>query len=236
MVAYLQDLHAHTGPELPLLPLAACARELGLDGLALLLASSDTSTELVQSHGTLTGALEDLQLTQGQGPSRDAALTGALLLLPDLADPAGCAAGRWPGLPGALHDLGVGAVFALPLRLGVINLGALTGHRLRAGPLTPDELADALHLADTLTQVLITLAARPAATSGMLPADDGLYFAEVHQATGLLAAEHGLTCAQALVRLRAHAFAHNRRLLSCARDVLDHRLLLEFVLDTDSDD
>ncbi|MFI6049975.1 ANTAR domain-containing protein [Streptomyces violascens] len=235
MAAYLLELHAHRGPGLPPLPLAACARELGLDGLALLLTAQGKTPELVQSHGPLTGVLEDLQLTQGQGPSWDAARTGALLLLPDLADPTGFAARRWPGLPGAVHDLGIAAVFALPLRLGAITLGALTGHRTRAGPLTPDELADALHLADTLTQVIITLTARPAPSSGMLLDNADLHFAEVHQATGMLAAQHGLTCAQALVHLRAYAFTQNRRLLSCARDVLDHRLRLDALDDTESD-
>ncbi|MFE6157458.1 hypothetical protein ACFQ7F_00865 [Streptomyces sp. NPDC056486] len=104
MTAYLRGLHTQSGPELAALPLAACARELGLDGLALLLTAQDRAPELVQSFGPLAGQLEDRQLTQGQGPSRDAARTGALLLLPDLTNPAGFATTRWPQLPSAVQN------------------------------------------------------------------------------------------------------------------------------------
>jgi hypothetical protein len=227
MATYLRALHTHPGPGLAPLPLQACAQALGLDGLALLLAPAGTGVELVQSFGTYAIALEDLQLTQGQGPSRDAAQKGALHLLPDLSDPTASAARRWPGLPGAIQDLGVHAVFSFPLRIGVISLGALTGHRIRSGPLSTDQLADAFALTDTLAQVIIDQAARPQPANGMLQDEPGLLFAEVHQATGMLSAQQNISCARALVLLRGYAYAHNWPLLTCARDVLHHRLRLD---------
>jgi len=227
MTSYLRALHTHPGPGLAPLPLEACAQALGLDGLALLLAPAGTGVELVQSFGTHSVALEDLQLTQGQGPSRDAAQHGALHLLPDLSDPTAFAARRWPGLPGAVQDLGIMAVFSFPLHIGVIALGALTGHRIRPGPLGADQLADAFALTDTLAQVIIDQAARPQPAGGMLLDEPGLLFAEVHQATGMLSAQQNISCTRALVLLRGYAYAHNRPLLTCARDVLHHRLRLD---------
>ncbi|TGA98805.1 ANTAR domain-containing protein [Streptomyces sp. MZ04] len=236
MASYLRALHTHSGPGLAPLPLRACAEALGLDGLALLLAREGSTPELVQSFGERTGALEDLQLVQGHGPSRDAAADGALLLMPDLRDVTGFALVRWPGLPGAVEELGVSAVFAFPLRIGVIGLGALTGHRTTPGPLGTDQLAAAFGLADTLAQVVITLTARPVPSSGLLLKETSLHFAEVHQATGMLAAQLEIPCAQALVLLRAYAYSHNRRLLSCARDVIQRRLDLGDKDDKDDKD
>lgn len=226
MADYLRALSSHTGPGLAPLPLAACADMLGLDGLGLLLAAGDR-TELVQSFGEFTLALEDLQQVQGQGPSLDAARHGALILLPDVADDAAFATVRWPALPGAIEALGVRAVFSFPLRIGIIALGALTGHRTRPGPMTTDQLTDAFGLADTLAQIAITTAVHVDLPHAPLLDDPGLHFAEVHQATGMLADALDTDCDHALIRLRGYAFSHDRPLLDVARDVLARRVRLE---------
>ena len=48
--------------------------------------------------------------------------------------------------------------------------------------------------------------------------------AEVSQATGMLVAQLGVEPAEALVRLRAHAYATGRSATDVARDILDRRL------------
>ncbi|MFE0101300.1 GAF and ANTAR domain-containing protein [Streptomyces sp. NPDC059009] len=219
----LRALDAHHGPGLPALPLQDAGRELGLDGLAFLLAPGGRSGELVQAFGEHTAPLEDLQLTQGQGPSPEAASSGVMVLVTDVAalDPT-----RWPGLPGPLLDLGIHAVFAFPLRIGIIAIGVLTGHRTTRGPMTTDQLTSALILADLLAQYLIHRAADPGDASRLLNGTS-LHFAEVHQATGLLAAQLGIDCAHALARLRGHAFRHEQPLLTIARQALAYRLHLD---------
>ncbi|WP_438293151.1 GAF and ANTAR domain-containing protein [Streptomyces sp. HUAS TT7] len=221
--ALLRALDAHHGPGLPALPLADACRELDLDGLAFLLAPGGRAGELLQAFGQHTTALEDLQLTQGQGPGVDAARTGTIVLVPDLTtlDPA-----RWPGLPGPVLELGIRAVFAFPLRIGIIAVGVLTGHRTTPGPLNTGRLTSALVLADLLAQYLITRTATPAGADRLLDGTE-LHFAEVHQATGMLAAQLDLDCAQALARLRGYAYRHDRPLLDTARQLLAHRLRLD---------
>jgi AmiR/NasT family two-component response regulator len=51
--------------------------------------------------------------------------------------------------------------------------------------------------------------------------------AEVSQATGMLMAQLDIDAADALIRLRAHAYATNRSAIDVARDILDRRLTLE---------
>jgi AmiR/NasT family two-component response regulator len=51
--------------------------------------------------------------------------------------------------------------------------------------------------------------------------------AEVSQATGMLVAQLGVEPTEALVRLRAHAYATGRTATDVARDILDRRLKLE---------
>jgi hypothetical protein len=50
---------------------------------------------------------------------------------------------------------------------------------------------------------------------------------EVSQATGMLVAQLGIEPTEALVRLRAHAYATGRAATDVARDILDRRLRLE---------
>ena len=51
--------------------------------------------------------------------------------------------------------------------------------------------------------------------------------AEVSQATGMLVAQLEIEPAEALVRLRAHAYSTGRSATDVARDILDRKLRLE---------
>jgi len=48
--------------------------------------------------------------------------------------------------------------------------------------------------------------------------------AEVHQAAGMISVQLGVAVEEALVRLRAHAYVQERRLVDVARDVVERRL------------
>lgn len=199
-------------------PLRAGGESLLLDGLALSLARDYAGPELLCHTNETAALLDDVQYTQGQGPSSDAARTLAPVLAPDLAD---VPLQRWPGLYEALHDLGVRAVFAFPLTVGVIHVGILTGHRTRPGSLTSQQTTDAVALTEALTE-LLTAPGAPARLTG----GPHLHRAEVHQATGMTAVQLNISAADALVRIRAHSYRHNQPLLSTARAILDGHLRL----------
>ncbi|MEX0790480.1 MAG: ANTAR domain-containing protein [Actinomycetota bacterium] len=168
----------------------------------------------------LAQTVEDLQATLNEGPALDAHQFGAPALEPFLD----IASGRWPFFSAEAVDLGIGAVFSFPLQIGVIRLGALNLFRREPGPLTGDQLADALVLADVATQDLLDLQAE--GSLHWILSDRFPERARVHQATGMVAAQMGSDMTTALACIRGHAFAHELSIFEVAEEVLGRRLRL----------
>ena len=173
--------------------------------------------------------LAELELTLGEGPSLDASASGGPVLASDLET--GAAARRWPVFALAALQAGAGAIFAFPLRIGAIRAGVLGLYRARPGPLTAFQLGDALVFADTATLLLLEVQDGVAgvgetnAGRGGGP-DLAMHRAEIDQATGMLTEQLGTGIAEALLRLRAYAYAHDRRLSGVAGDIVARRLRL----------
>lgn len=182
---------------------------------------------------SLSEQLAELEMTLGEGPGRDAATAGAPALTSDLSDFG--AGRRWPAFSPAARELGVQAIFVLPLMIGAIRTGVLGMYRDIAGPLTGSQLGDCLILADAATMLLLDSqhdgARGPTADdaapelAGRAP-DLALHRAEIDQATGMLTEQLGVDVADAAARLRAYAYTHDRRLADVARDIVARRLRL----------
>jgi hypothetical protein len=226
VVIALLDGDRDRGANLPQTVPAKAAIALGVDGICAGLGTGPSGLVLSWGQEAVGVAMEDLQFTLGQGPGLDAA-AGAPVLVPDLD----AASARWPVFVPAAAELGVRAVFALPLRIGAISVGALLAHRAMAGPLVDGALADAFALADAVTLLLLhresTGTGRPgSADDGPRPgwARPATYRAEVHQATGMISVQLGVSLAEALARLRAYAYADGRLIAEVATDVVARRL------------
>lgn len=195
-----------------------------VDAAAVAVALSTTPRETLVVSDPLAFDLEELVLTLGEGPGADA-LAGDPALVSDLTSEA-CAA-RWPVFAPAAVAAGVRAVFVLPLQVGGVRLGVMSLYRAKPGDLDRERLADALGLADTACALLLdSVPAGRAHFDGRQPEPVGGQHPEVHQATGMVIAQLGVTAAVALVRLRAYAYAHSRRLRDVAGDVVARRLRL----------
>jgi hypothetical protein len=206
----------------------AAVAGLEADGAAVTVMVSPTVRDTVHATDGVAAGLEDLQLTLGQGPCVDAFAADSPVLAGDLRSP-GCLA-RWPAFTRAAVDSGARAVFALPLQVGAIRLGVLDLYRTRPGPLGPHELADALAFANAASTLLLNDAAvtRPDTAELAWQRDDPTaHQAQVHQATGMILVQLGVSAEAAFTRLRAYAYAHDRRLGDVARDVVEQRLRFE---------
>jgi hypothetical protein len=205
----------------------AAAQTLGVDGVSAGLGTGPHGVVLAWGPEKVSVALEDMQFTLGQGPGVEAVASGAPVLVPDLREQQA----RWPVFVSGAGALAVRAVFAFPLRIGAISVGVLTAHRAAPGPLAHGQLADALALADAVTVLLLHRV--PADNGAAAPEDNGLrpgwavpetYRAEVHQASGMISVQLNVSLAEALVRLRAHAYARERPIAEIAADVVARRL------------
>ncbi len=201
----------------------ACAGGLAAAGAGLSMARDGAPHEPVLASAPEAEEMDDLQFTLGQGPCMDAIAGRGPLLVPDLTRLD--AQLRWPLFAAAAADRGVRGVFSFPVAAGAALIGVLDVYRLRAGPLTPQELADGLAYADVvLVLVLNEQGGIPA--DGMAAAIVSERRAGVHQATGMVAAQLSVSMTDALAALRAHAYAHDLRLSDLAAAVVTRRVRL----------
>ncbi|MFI7386385.1 ANTAR domain-containing protein [Streptomyces sp. NPDC049813] len=198
---------------------AACARGLGLGGLAV-----SVGQELVWFSDDTSARLEDLQFVFGQGPSRHLAEATGTREFPDLTR---LLQMQWPQFAAAAEELGIAALFVWPLHIGAVRVGTMTGYRRATGPLTARESSDGRVVADALARQLLDGwpdNGEPDRVCGAGAGSVGLHRAEVHQATGVLSELLGIPLAEALDRLRARAFASGRSLPDSARHILQQEL------------
>jgi hypothetical protein len=201
---------------------AAVRSNTGVDGVAVTAVLASGLRETVYASDEVASELEELALTLGEGPGVDA-FAGGPALVADLTA-SECLA-RWPAFAPAAVHAGAGAMFALPLRVGGVRVGVMDLYRAEPGGLGGELLADALLLADTVCALMLDASQhdRPR-PNGRWPEPAGLAHPEVHQATGMIIVQLGVTAAVALIRLRAYAYAHDRRLRDVAGDVVARRL------------
>jgi ANTAR domain-containing protein/GAF domain-containing protein len=197
---------------------------------AWLSATNAQAWHLMQVTDNVSEQLAELRLTLGEGPCSDAAVSGGPVLASDVGDME--AAARWPLFAPAAYQAGAAAIFAFPLRIGAIRAGVMGLYRDRPGSLSTRQLGDALIFADTATLLLLDSQDQPTgwppagADPGGQPPDLTMRRAEVDQATGMLTEQLGVGIAEAFVRLRAYAYAHDRRLADVAHAIVTRRLRL----------
>jgi GAF domain-containing protein len=199
-----------------------CVEVTDLTGAGIMLMSEDLPRGSVSTSNAVSALIEQLQFELGEGPCVDAYQQDRPILEPDLAAPR---VPRWLAFRAPALRAGVGAIFAFPLEVGAIRLGALCLYADRPGPLSDDQYADALVLADIVTQALLAIQANapPGKLATELEAGADFHYV-VHQASGMVAAQLDVNVSQALFRLRAYAFGHERPLDDVANDIVARRL------------
>ena len=219
----LARLLGNEAPELETKRLCeVCAEVTGMSGAGIMLMSGDVPRGSVCTTNKVSALIEQLQYTLGEGPCVDAYNQDRPVLEPDLAE---SSRPRWPAFAGPAIDAGVRAIFGFPLQVGAVRVGALNLYCDRPGPLTDDQHADALVMADVAAQAILVMQAEapPGKVAAELEAGANFQYV-VHQATGMVAAQLEVSVGQALIRLRAHAFGNDRPLTQVAQDVVARRL------------
>ena len=113
------------------------------------------------------------------------------------------------------------------MTLGAITVGVVDLYRSTAGSLDVVQVATARTLAATASSAALRLAAEVATEHDLVDADMSPETRRVvHQATGMVLVQLGVSATEAFARLRAHAFANGWSLEFVAHEVVARRLSL----------
>jgi hypothetical protein len=219
----LLEIASNVGDERALAEQVCRAYVMGLDvdGAAISLQTASTSSQTMCATDATAELLEDLQFSLGEGACVEAAVTGRPVLVPNMHH--STEVRRWPTFAAAVVEQSdVGALFAMPFQWGTINLGVLDLYRTAPGSLSDAQLRDAIGAADMAALMFLGVRTDPG---------DGVWLdhsvqgrAEIHQATGMVLAQLGVSATDALARMRAYAFVEQRLLSDVAHDVVARRL------------
>jgi len=211
-----------------------CAEVTEMTGAGVMLMSGDVPVGSLCTTDEVSTLIEELQFSLGEGPCIDAFHADRPVLEPDLAEPQVL---RWPAFSPPVVDAGGRAVFGFPLHQGHVRLGALNLYRDVAGELSDDQHADALVMADIVTQAVLLFQANapPGELAAALEESADLQYV-AHQASGMVAAQLEISVTQALIRLRAHAFGTGRPLRSVVEAVVDRSLVFDAADEGTSDE
>jgi hypothetical protein len=196
-----------------------CVLVLPVDGAALAVMTGSGSREMVYATDSVGQELDELQFTLGEGPCIDAFRERRPVI--EAAMMHAGAQERWPGFAREAVELGARAAFAFPLQAAGVAFGVLELYRSSEGSLTDAELHTALLIvtaADHL--VLDELSRSTRSTGGVLGTARAGSHPEVHQATGMVAVQLGVSMQEALSRLRAAAFSGDQTIDEISRDVV----------------
>jgi GAF domain-containing protein len=201
-----------------------------IDAAAISLVFDGANSGTLGSSGAPARMYDELQFTLGEGPCLDSITLKIPILVADIADTIDA---RWPIYGPAMLSHQIRSVFAMPVLVAGEHVGALDLFRAQPGDLAGDHLAAAIGAAELASAPLLDLmnddlqAAVNDPESNAWAELHALSRAEVSQATGMLVAQLDVEPAEALVRLRAHAYATGRSSTDVARDILDRRLKLD---------
>lgn len=196
--------------------------QLRVTGAAVSMFGGAASETLVCASDPLAARIDELQFDLGEGPRWEALRTRLPVLVPDVHNTLPY---TWPVFSKAVQDTDAAALFAFPLTVGALDLGVVGLHNRKPGNLSHTDHAAAGVLAGKTAWQLL----RRVLSVNSLDTDPAVETAlmsrrEIHQATGMVLAQSGVGAADALLLLRAHAFANALTLRETADEVLLGRL------------
>jgi hypothetical protein len=200
-----------------------CVEILAVSGAGITVMSGGHAGPVCVSGGRMA-ALEELQFTMGVGPCQDAYSSGRPVHAPNFN---AATSARWPTFVLQALDSGIGAVFAYPMSTHGAKVGVLTLYQDNEGELTAEQHYDSIAIAMLLTETVLSMQdkAPPGELAGGLEDIVG-YRAEIHQASGMVSVQLRIPVTDAMLRIRAHAFAIGSPVGVVAGDIVARRLRL----------
>jgi len=178
-------------------------------------------SEIVSASNPTAGRLDELQLDLGEGPCWDALRSGQPIAEPDLMS--ATATQRWPSFAAAARDLSAASIFAFPVAVGPLRLGAVDLFAKKRLELSPLQARQATAMAKVIGRHLLG-AAIESAEEEHGQRTSRLSRRVIHQATGVVLAQLNTSPEDAESLIQAHAFANGRAMAEVATDIIEGRL------------
>ncbi|PRY70554.1 ANTAR domain-containing protein [Glaciihabitans tibetensis] len=200
-------------------------RVIPVTGASVSVLSAPVGQSTVCASNETAARLDELQFDLGEGPCWTALASKEPVLAPVLADQRS----KWPmfadAVLGDTRGREVAGMFVFPLVVGTLEIGAVDLYSTEHLMLSQGQIADASALAGVAAwQVLRRILGEEAAGATAEAATGRASRREVHQATGMVLAQLGVSADDAALLLRAHAFATGRSVRDVATDVVERRL------------
>jgi GAF domain/ANTAR domain len=192
-----------------------------VEGAAISTIADFLGTETVAASSPLAARLDELQFDLGEGPCWDAMEQGRPVLESNLrANPNG----NWPAFSRAISAEDVGAIFAFPLVFGSLKLGAMDLYSGDPRELSAREERQTGILASVISRMVLDRAIRRADQPDLTGPEDQFSRRLIHQATGMVLAQLGISAEDARLLIQGHAFAGGRSMRQIAEEILERRL------------
>lgn len=203
----------------------AAVHNLDVDGAAVSMMVDAESPGVVAGANPLSLRMEEFQFTSREGPSLDSFASRRPVLTADLD---ALTDGQWLGFASDALGEDMHGVFCFPVQVGAITLGVFTVYRSAAGSLDAPASTMAITFAEVATDIILD--GDPNAKPGRL--HPGLqtvwdHRVQIYQAQGVVMVDLGVSLAEALIRMRAHAFANDQTLAEIANSVMSGALVFE---------
>ena len=203
--------------------LAPYLEQLPVTGASISVFGGSMHETLLHASDAVAARLDELQFDLGEGPRWEALRSRLPVLLPDLrlGDQH-----LWPVFGKAIAGTGAAAMFVFPLSIGAIDVGVVELYRTSPWTLSRSDQTTAASLAENTSWAVLRqlLNDNAVADNGSVPGNSLISRREIHQATGMVLAQATLSAADALLLLRAHAFANGSTLAEIARAVVAREL------------
>jgi GAF domain-containing protein len=194
---------------------------LDVSAAGLMLVSPGRDLRVMASSSDAMRVLELFELQSEEGPCPDCYRTGGPIVNQKLA----ADDGRWPRFAPKALEAGFRSVYALPMHLRELTIGALNLFRADEGALPEADMLAAQAFADVATIAILQHRAGAEAKVVNQQLHDALNTRIIiEQAKGVVSERAGLDMEQSFSRLRNHACNHNLRLVDVAQGVIDGTL------------
>lgn len=194
---------------------------VGVSGAVISTLGQPLGSQTVCATSTIAARIDEIQIDLGEGPCWEALRTRVPVLEPDLQRSGGTG---WPGAREALRALDIGALYAFPLFVGDLGVGSVDLYSQESRLLSQSAVEDVTVLAAIASRHLLRRALDDVDNDEEGIPEGPYSRREMHQASGMVAAQLTIGVDDALLVLRGHAFSSGRSVGEVAADVVARRL------------